>query len=112
VWYENLGIPGNGVKWDKHTIVGEFAKAFEVIAADLDADGDLDVVATAADKEGQIAWFENTGDPRSSWLKHSLKTPWSNAFQVITADLDHDGRLDIAAVSKLELRWWRNEGRQ
>jgi hypothetical protein len=112
VWYENLGKPGNGVKWDKHTIVREFAHGFEVVAADLDADGDLDVVATAAEKEGQIAWFENTGDPRSSWVRHSLKTPWGNAFQVITADLDGDGNLDIAAVSNLELRWWRNEGRQ
>jgi len=112
VWYENLGKPGNGVRWDKHTIVGEFAHGFEAVAADLDGDGDLDVVATAADTDGQIAWLENTGDPRSSWLMHSLKTPWIHAFQVITADLDRDGKLDIAAVSKLELRYWRNEGRR
>jgi hypothetical protein len=43
-------------------------------------------------------------------VKRSLRTPWSNAFQVIAADLDRDGKLDISAVSKLEFRWWKNEG--
>ena len=112
VWYENLGKPGTGAKWEKHTIATEFEQGFEVVAADLDGDGDLDVVATTDDKDGQIVWFENTGDPRSSWLKHSLKRPWMNPFQVITADLDRDGKLDIAAVSSREFRWFRNEGRQ
>jgi hypothetical protein len=112
VWYENEGKPGNGVRWEKHTIAPEFAHGFEVVDADLDGDGDRDVVATAADKEGQIDWFENTGNPRGSWVKHTLKAPWSNAFQVITADLDRDGKLDIAAVGKQEFYWWRNEGRQ
>jgi len=112
VWYENLGKPGNGAKWEKHTIATEFEQGFEVVAADLDGDGDQDVVATTDDKDGQIAWFENTGDPRSSWLMHSLKRPWMNPFQVITADLDRDGKLDIAAVSSREFRWFRNEGRQ
>jgi len=111
VWYENLGKPGNGNKWERHTIAAEFAQGFEAVAADLDGDGDQDVLATAAEKEGQITWFENTGDPRASWLKHPLKSPWSNAFQVIAADLDRDGKPDIAAVSNLEFRWWRNEGR-
>jgi hypothetical protein len=112
VWYENLGKPGNASRWEKHTIVTEFGQGFEGVAADLDGDGDQDVLATAVEKEGQIAWFENTGDPRTSWLRHSLKTSLSNAFQVITADLDRDGKLDIAAVGKLEFRWWRNEGRR
>jgi len=109
VWYENSGKPGQGARWGKHTIAADFPQGFEVVAADLDGDGDQDVVATAAEN-GQIAWFENRGDPRGAWLKHLLKTPWSNAFQVIAADLDGDGKLDIAAASKEELRWWKNGG--
>jgi hypothetical protein len=44
---------------------------------------------------------------------HMLKANWSNAVTVLVADLDKDGRLDIAACAERganELRWWRNEG--
>lgn len=42
-----------------------------------------------------------------------MKDNWTNANQVILADLDGDSDLDIAACAErgsLELRWWRNEG--
>ena len=44
---------------------------------------------------------------------HVLKDNWHRANQVIVADLDGNGRLDLAAVAErgtLEFRWWRNEG--
>ena len=42
-----------------------------------------------------------------------LKDNWARANMVIVADLDGDGRLDVAACAERgsnELRWWRNEG--
>jgi hypothetical protein len=113
VWYENVGQPGNGETWKKH-VVGSLPFAFEAVAADLDGDGDLDIVATAWGGAGQLVWFENTGDPRSPWTKHVLKDNWPRANQVIVADLDGDRRLDIVATAEVganELRWWRNLGR-
>jgi FG-GAP-like repeat len=70
-------------------------------------------VATAWTPQGRISWFENTGDPKVGWKEHTIKLNWSNAVTVILADLDKDGRLDIAACAERganELRWWRNEG--
>jgi hypothetical protein len=112
-WYENVGAPGLGRQWKKHLIAGAFAQAFEAVAGDLDGDGDQDVVATAWSPAGQLAWFENTGDPRSGWERHAIKTNWPNAVTVILADLDADGRLDVVASAERganELRWWRNAG--
>jgi lysophospholipase L1-like esterase len=112
-WYENVGRPGLGTEWKKHLIAGGFAQGFEAVAGDLDGDGDQDVVATGWSPTGQLAWFENTGDPRSEWKQHSIKQNWSNAVTVILADLDQDGRLDIVACAERganELRWWRNDG--
>jgi hypothetical protein len=113
VWYENVGTPGRGTKWKKH-VIGELEQAFEAVAADLNGDGKLDVVATAWGPKGKVVWFENPGDPRKTpWKMHVLKDKWPNANQVIVADLNKDRRPDIIAVAERganELRWWKNEG--
>ena len=111
-WYENSGSPRGG-PWKKHVIREVFEGAFEAVAADLDGDGDIDVAATGWGQPGRIAWFENPGDPAGTWTMHVLKDNWHRANQVIVADLDGNGRLDLAAVAErgtLEFRWWRNEG--
>ncbi|MEE2991034.1 MAG: VCBS repeat-containing protein, partial [Planctomycetota bacterium] len=113
VWYENNGRPAEG-PWKKHVIGPRFDDAFEAVAGDLDGDGDIDVAATSWRNPGRLAWFENPGDPRGTWTRHLLKTNWRSANQVILADVNGDGRLDIAVCAErgsLELRWWRNEGR-
>ena len=113
VWYENDGQPAQG-NWKKHIIETRFDDAFEAVAGDLDGDGDIDVVATSWRNPGRVAWFENHGDPTGRWTRHLLKNNWRSANQVIIADLNGDGRPDIAACAEhgsYELRWWRNEGR-
>lgn len=116
-WYENVGSPGDGSVWKKHVICESFPQAFEVVAADINGDGKLDIVATSwgAKPGGQVAWFENPGDPRkASWPMHVLKTGWTNANQVMVADLNGDKRPDILAVAERganEFRWWVNLGR-
>jgi hypothetical protein len=117
VWYENVGKRGDGTTWKKHIICESFPQAFEVVAADINGDGHLDVVATAWGPKpgGRVAWFENPGNPRQvPWKMHVLKEGWTNANSVIVADLNADKRLDIIATAERganELRWWRNDGR-
>lgn len=113
VWYENNGKPASGT-WKKHVVGPRFDDAFEAVAGDLDGDGDIDIVATSWRNPGRVAWFENHGDPQGKWTRHMLKNNWRSANQVIIADLNGDGRPDIAACAEhgsYELRWWRNEGR-
>jgi hypothetical protein len=112
VWYENDGTPADG-PWEMHVVCDPFDQGFEAIAGDLDADGDMDVVATEWNAPGRVVWFENLGDPKGPWTMRPIKENWVNANQVIAADLDADGDLDLAAVAErdiLEFRWWRNGG--
>jgi len=112
VWYENDGDPAGGA-WRKHVICGDLPQAFEAVAGDLDGDGAVEVVVTAWGDPGGLFLFKHEGDPRGPWRKQTLKAPWVRANQVILADLDGDGRLDIVAQAERwanELRWWRNLG--
>ncbi len=114
VWYENHRVEAGRIQWKKRLITDALPGGFEAVPADLDGDGDLDVVATG-ETPGEVAWFENPGNPAGRWTKHSLKADWKHANQVIVADLNSDGRPDIASVAdygSLELRWWRNEGKR
>ncbi len=116
VWYENMST-GKGVpRWRRHQ-VGRLPFAFEATAGDIDADGDIDIAATAWSKGDRVVWFENAGSGR--WIQHVVRTDFRAANQVILADLDGDRRLDIVAGAddgsrrvkgSLELRWWRNTG--
>lgn len=113
VWYENDGQPTKG-PWPKHIICEYFPNAFEAIAADLDNDGQMEVIATAWDLSGRVALFKHRGDPRGPWDMQILKDGWTRANMVITADLNGNGRLDIVAAAERgsnEVRWWRNEGK-
>jgi hypothetical protein len=76
-------------------------------AADLDKDGDLDLVA--ATQPGPVYWFENTGTRSSPQLARPTVVGWSGKYLigdlhsgVAVADLDRDGLPDI-----LSGRFWQ-----
>ena len=67
--------------------------------ADLDQDGDVDVVA-ASSTTGGVAWFENDG--QGQFTKHVLDAR-QQSYQIQIADIGEDGDLDIV-MSGLERR--------
>ena len=55
------------------TVDGSFDGAFSVFAADVDGDGDLDVLG-AASVANDISWWENTAGDGSAWSEHTIDT--------------------------------------
>jgi hypothetical protein len=84
--------------------------ACSVIAADLDDDGDMDVVTTILD-ENQIVWYENDGTGgfgATQIITTSVDAPW----QVHAADLDGDLDIDLLSASEVDnkIAWYQNDG--
>lgn len=112
-WYENLGTAQQPGPWQRHVICEDWPSGFEAIAADVDNDGQLEVVATRWGNTGRIALFKHGGDPRGPWSMQILRDNWINANTVFVADINGSGRLDIVACAERgsnEVRWWRNDG--
>jgi len=114
VWYEQAGVADGRIQWKKHIITNELPGACDVALGDLSGRGRIDVAAVGW-MPGEVAWFENPGNPAGRWIKHSLKGNMPNVSQVVIANLGNEGRNDIAAIGdygSMELLWWQNDGKR
>ena len=105
-WWEN--IDGTGLTWNKESIDNTFTGAHSVTTADLDNDGDKDILGAALTAD-QITWWENHNN--QTWQPHIITNTFDEAHSVAAADLDQDGDLDIlgAARTANDIIWWENE---
>jgi hypothetical protein len=120
IWYENQR-DGAAVVWKKHFIDDKSLCPAHGNPADMDGDGDMDVVmalgffyrpgsgdptASLQREDNQIVWYENNGQPAAgAWKKHVIASQFDDAFEAVAGDLDDDGDIDVVATS------WRNPGR-
>ena len=110
IWYENTG---DGSAWGTHVISSTALGPKSVFAADLDKDGDMDVLS-ASYADSKIAWYENkkgeSGDWKDSWLSYTITTSAIQAHCVHASDLDNDGDFDVisAAYNGNEIAWYEN----
>ncbi len=105
-WYENLD--GAGDFGPERVISGTANGAISVHAADLDADGDADVLA-ASELDSTIAWYENDG-AGSFGPVQLISAAVGGARAVLAADVDRDQDLDVVAAARGADRigWFEN----
>ena len=106
-WWENTS--GDGSEWIAHDVDIDFNFAMHLHAADLDDDGDLDIMGAAL-KGDAIHWWENTSGDGVIWTEHVINEDFNGARHVCSVDLDGDGDLDLLGSAYLadDVKWWEN----
>ena len=82
-----------------------------VFAADLDGDGDLDVISAACcEPDGAIGWNENTDGLGSFGPYQTIATSGGvdASGGLFAADLDRDGDQDVLSGSLSTFAWYEN----
>ena len=108
-WFENNG--NINPTFTAATIATNADSVREITVADMDNDGDLDILS-ASENDDTIAWYENNGAADPTFTKAVIATSADNALDVQVADLDGDGDLDIVSASSLDdtIAWYENDG--
>ncbi len=104
-WYEN--IDGNGNFGLQQIISSDAEGAWCVFSADLDGDGDNDVLSASRDA-CMIAWYENTDGFGSFNAAHEIYIGELEAYCVYAIDLDGDFDLDVISGTSGEVTWYEN----
>jgi hypothetical protein len=110
-WFENPGPPDG--TWTPTALTDSLDGSRAIHAADLDGDGDPDIVAGGW-YDTRLLWFENTGGTPPVFVQRvvaDFAPIQGGIWSIKSADFDGDGDLDPAVMRRLDgVEWYENDG--
>lgn len=103
-WLRNEN--GTGNEWIKIIIDSGFEFYF-VRSADIDGDGDKDVISSSY-HGFDVCWWENDDGAGTAWIRHTIDSGSDSPTWVYPADIDGDGHIDIMDAGTVDMSWWEN----
>ena len=85
------------IDFSEHVISTNAHSARDVYAADLDGDGDMDILS-ASYSSHKLSWYENTDGEGTFGSEQIIATNTLGKF-IFAADLDGDGDIDVISAS-------------
>jgi len=94
VWINDGGVP---VELTMHIIDDSFDGARSLVPADLDGDGDFDLLGTALEDD-DLSWWRNDGGEPIAWTRQIVTDDLAGSHHADAWDMDLDGDLDVLAL--------------
>ena len=106
-----LPIQGEHVTFAERVISTTADGAHSVFAADVDGDGNTDVLS-ASFLDDKIAWYESDGGSPPSFTERVISTTAVRALSIFATDVDGDGDADVLSASRNDdkIAWYENDG--
>ena len=105
VWYEN--VDGQGNYGPQQTLTASAVKARAVSSADLDGDGDPDVLSASAG-DSTVTWYENTDGQGTFGPRQTITRSAGGLQNVSSSDMDGDGDQDVVVSFHRYITWYEN----
>jgi hypothetical protein len=109
-WHEQIKS-GDSTTWKQHEIFKAFSQSHGLLQADVDSDGDLDLItgkrfwAHNGNDPGErepavLYWFEYKPGSEPRWIPHLIDSDSGIGLHAVTADMNGDGLVDIVVSNK------------
>lgn len=100
------------INWTMHDIDTNMDGAWGLDVADMDGDGDLDMVCCSINSD-DVAWYENDGS--QNFTKYLISGNFNGGKCVKAVDIDGDGDIDVVGAAQGTsydglINWWENDG--
>ncbi len=99
-WYKQPASATN--LWTEIVIANDVIGPMSLDVADMDGDGDMDVVVgehdTSSGGAPRMLVYENPGSETGSWIAHTVYTGDEHHDGAQLVDIDNDGDLDIISI--------------
>jgi len=113
-WFENDWDPNDPQRtptFTAHLIANALDNASSVYSADLDGDGDTDVIGASRDDDG-VFWFEQATGISPIFSARAVSLGTALPLSIFAEDVDGDGDIDVLSASFLDnkIAWHENVG--
>ena len=100
--------------WTEETVTTNIDAPRSVHAADLDGDGDIDLMS-AIERDHEFQWYEQSyNNSQRVWIQRTIGSNTLYPHHVYSDDLDGDGDQDVigSSTGTNSIQWFENDGQQ